>query len=88
MSSEMWETEVDYQMEKEKLDGVEVSLKVRGKGYSGGVILRSGETKEYLKTNHEDFEKIIEERIIDVFVSKDEVEEGQKAISQYLIDGI
>ncbi len=78
---------VDYQMGKKKLNGVEVSLKVREKGYSGGLILRSGETKEYLKVNHENFETIIQERTIDVFVSKDNIEEGQKIMSQYLTDG-
>ena len=61
---------LDYFMGSDNLCGVDTALQVRSLGYKGPIVLRTSETKEYLKTRHANFDKLIQASIIDVVVPK------------------
>lgn len=72
----------DYQMGEKNLNGVETSVKARKGGYKGPLFLRTSETKDFLKENHEDFELLLKENVINVLVNKSDVSFGQKFIQK------
>jgi len=78
---------VDYQMGNEKLNGVEVCVRLRKMGYLGSLLLRTSETREYLQEKHQDFEELVREKVIDALVSKENVEEGKTIIFECLLTG-
>jgi len=73
---------VDYQMGEKKLNGVETSVKVRKDGYKGHLLLRTSETKDSLKKNHQDFDILLKEKVINVLVDKSDMTFGERFIQR------
>jgi len=71
---------IDYQMGEKKMNGVETSVKVRKDGFKGYVLLRTSESEENLKKNHEDFGQLLKENVINVLVNKNDASFGKKFI--------
>jgi len=74
----------DYQMGLDKLDGVKTSTYLREAGYIGPLILRTSESQEYLKEQHDDFGKLIEMKIISDVLDKSDIQNGKETIQIYL----
>jgi len=62
----------DYNMGVDKLNGVETAIGVRKVGYSGSIILRTSETREYLKEKHQDFDELLLAETVDAYVEKED----------------
>jgi len=71
---------VDYQMGKDKLNGIEVCVKLRRMGYKGPLVLRTSEPEELLREKH----KEMEEGILTMLVSKNDIEGGKKIVEEFL----
>jgi len=75
---------IDYHMGEKKLNGVETAEQVRKDGYKGLLLLRTGETEASLKENHDDFEKLLQEKTIDALVHKADASFGKKFIHRFV----
>jgi len=75
----------DYYMGNANISGVTTCLKVREAGYTGTVLLRTSETQEHLKTQHENFVQLLERQVINQVVSKTEVNHGKEVIRNALM---
>jgi len=75
---------IDYNMGEDKLNGVNTAVKLREHGYSGHLVLRTSETKEYLIEQHEDFEQLLEEKKIDIFLEKNDLKGVKEIVQTYL----
>jgi len=75
----------DYYMGNANINGIATCLKVRESGYTGSVLLRTSETQEHLKTQHENFVELLEEQVINQIVSKTEVNHGKEVIRNALM---
>jgi len=70
----------DYNMGHNKLNGVQTAKKLREVGYKGIILLRTSEKRSYLLGQHGDFEKMIEEKVIDVLIDKGDLKKGKEVI--------
>jgi len=73
---------LDYQMGEKNLNGVETSVKVRKDGYDGNLLLRTSETKDSLKKNHQNFELLLKDHVINVLVNKNDMTFGENFIQK------
>ena len=75
---------IDYHMGKEKLNGIDTSFSVRKSRYNGFILLRTSETQESLKFLHENFDELLEDKIISAFVVKIDLHQGKEIIKSAL----
>lgn len=71
---------VDYNMGKGKMNGIETALELRKIGFAGIIILRTSETDEYLKENHKDLERILERKVVNEILGKNNHNETKERI--------
>jgi len=72
----------DYNMGIDKINGVETAINVRKVGYNGSVILRTSETKEYLKEKHQDFDDLLIDETVDAYVEKEDLKKVKDIVKE------
>ena len=74
---------VDYNMGNKNLDGVKTCLQARRLGYMNLIALRTSETKDYLKSRHEDFNLLMQNNTIDHYINKEDMHCLKEVLRRY-----
>jgi len=74
----------DYRMGNTNIDSVITCLRARETGYNESILLRTSVAQEYLKSQHENLEELLEEEVINQVVSKTEVHQSKDVIQNIL----
>jgi len=74
----------DYNMGYRRLSGVDTILALRKKGYTGPVVLRTSEDKDYLMSEHPNFEEMLENEVITNYVKKQSFKEAKEVITNLI----
>ena len=74
---------VDYNMGNKKLDGVKTCVQARRLGYKNSIVLRTSETKDYLKARHEDFNLLTQNNTIDEYINKEDMHYLKEILRRY-----
>ena len=74
---------VDYNMGNNKLDGVKTCVQARKLGYKNSIVLRTSETKDYLRTRHENFNLLMQNNTINGYINKEDMNCLKEILRRY-----
>jgi len=75
---------VDYNMGPGKMNGIETILALRKEGYKGLIILRTSETFEFLIENHPNLNDLLEAKVLNFLLGKNDHRETKNKIQSLL----
>mmetsp|Transcript_26319 Transcript_26319/g.23194 ORF Transcript_26319/g.23194 Transcript_26319/m.23194 type:complete len:218 (+) Transcript_26319:69-722(+) len=75
---------LDFNMGKNAMNGILTAIKLKELGFKGPIILRTSDSYETLIKSHKNLDKLLQSKIIDRVLGKDDLQETKITLQEYL----